>query len=259
MGQKIDEILDNCLEEIKKGRSIEECLSQYFQFSKQLEPLLMLTSEIEKLPKPQITHGKLLSTLVRAGEILAEKEKYKQSYWKRFIVLRPVMIYAVAVVLLLIIGWSTIKVSAYSGPGNILYPIKLITEKVKYLLTFNTEGKIDLHITFANERLKELVSNLQRVGELDKKILNVILDESKMALNTTSILPQEKSYMYLNKISQFNDYQKKTLEQIRPQVVAEERKIIDDAIEMCSERRRWMRGMCNEGRSSPSDMHCPWR
>ena len=51
---KIEDILDICLEEIKKSKNIKELLSQYPQISSELEPLLIFAGKIKNLPEPEI-------------------------------------------------------------------------------------------------------------------------------------------------------------------------------------------------------------
>ncbi|MBO8157208.1 MAG: hypothetical protein H0Z32_12170 [Bacillaceae bacterium] len=53
------------------------------------------------------------------------------------------------------------KTEAQSDPVNpdsFLYTLKRLFEKVKLLLTFDSESKLDLHLSLANERLSELQS-----------------------------------------------------------------------------------------------------
>ena len=43
MPREIETILDLCLDEIRKGKSIEHCLDLYPEFASELEPILRLT------------------------------------------------------------------------------------------------------------------------------------------------------------------------------------------------------------------------
>lgn len=261
MRQKFEDILDSCIDEIKQGKSIRDCLIKYPQFASELEPLLELANEIEDLPKPQISHESLLSTLIEVGKVSTLERKEKKEYFsKRFFGLQPLMIQAIAMILIIILlGWTTLKVSATSYPGNFLYPVKIITEKVRYMLNFSPEGKVEMNITFSEERLKELVKTAQKGKSLDRKVISMMLDQAQMALNNISFLPQEKASNLLEKIDKLINYQKNTLEKIRPHVRPDQEELIDTAIEMCRLRSKWINEMCGEDKSHYRGMRCPWR
>ena len=77
MKLKRDEILDQLLEEIKKGKSIEDCLRAYPEFAEELEPLLRLAERIEDLPKPEPNPEVVESVLTKIRE-MAVKERQKE-------------------------------------------------------------------------------------------------------------------------------------------------------------------------------------
>ncbi len=53
MSNKLTIILDECLERIEKGESIETCLSEYPDMRRELEPLLSTAHSISSIPKVQ--------------------------------------------------------------------------------------------------------------------------------------------------------------------------------------------------------------
>jgi hypothetical protein len=116
-----------------------------------------------------------------------------------------------------------------------------------------------MRITFSEERLKELIKTVQTGSVLDKKVVSMMLDEAQLALNKTSFLPQEKASYLLKKIEQLNNYQKDTLEKIKPQVRPEQEELINTAIEMCGERSKWINKMCGEDNGTYRGMRCPWK
>jgi len=53
MRDKLTEILDDCIEQIEKGSSIEACLAEYPDMREELEPLLRIALSISSIPKVQ--------------------------------------------------------------------------------------------------------------------------------------------------------------------------------------------------------------
>ncbi|MBI2099201.1 hypothetical protein HYT45_02160 [Candidatus Uhrbacteria bacterium] len=51
---------------------------------------------------------------------------------------------------------TTVSASLNSVPGDLLYPLKRITEEAQVRLTSNAEAKAELHIEFAGRRVQEV-------------------------------------------------------------------------------------------------------
>ena len=267
MEQDIELLLDNCISEIRNGKSIDECIAEYPQYASQLRPLLHLVQKIETLPKPEPAPETISGTLINLGHHIAqhsmtsekptaiEKLRKKSSIFN--IIRRPKIAWAFsAVFLFLVVLFSAATISANSVPGDILYPLKLATEKVKFLLTFNSEKKAELRLTFSDKRLQEMIAVFQHSGKLDTTLLKEMLDEAKLALEENKI-PTDKASIFAAKLSHVNAYQKDVLEKIRPQVNPSNRKIVDEAINMCDSRGRWMRRMMNEENEISPDSSAP--
>ena len=256
MEQDIELILDICIDEMHKGKSIEECLAEYSQYASQLKPLLQLVEHIEALPQPAPSPEAISSTLINIGKEIAQltttsetpvvREKKRKTISFFNIFQKPKLMWAFNTALILIVVlFSVATISANSIPGDILYPLKLATEKVKFLLTFDSEKKAELRLTFSDKRLQEMIAVFRQSGKLDTTLLKEMLDEAKLALEGNEI-PTDKASIFAAKLSHVNAYQKDVLEKIRPQVNPLSRQIVDEAINMCDMRGRWMRRMMNE-------------
>ncbi|MCL6097042.1 MAG: DUF5667 domain-containing protein [Bacteroidetes bacterium] len=278
MEQNIELLLDNCIDEIRKGKSIDECLADYPQYTDELKPLLQLAVQIENLPQPNPSSEALSSALINIGkemerntaaaeiseaivpsqgDVLPQKgfaasmKKRKTfSFFSegsfRNVFRKSKLAWALSTALLLFfISLGATTLSANSVPGDILYPLKLVTEKVRFLLTFDSYGKAELRLNFSDKRLNELVEVFQKSNKLDTTLLKNMLDEAKLALEENEI-PVEKASILTAKLNHVSAYQKNVLENIRPNVQSSDRKIVDEAINMCGMRSRWMRRMMNE-------------
>ena len=82
-------------------------------------------------------------------------------------VLRPVSVTASAFVLVFG-GWvATVNASFGSVPGDLLYPVKLTTERVQLVIASSSDQRARLHAEFASRRLDEVmdISSSNREGK----------------------------------------------------------------------------------------------
>ncbi|MGA1867380.1 MAG: DUF5667 domain-containing protein [bacterium] len=251
MSEKLETILDWCIDHLREGKSIEYCLRLYPGYASELEPLLKLSLDFEKIPKPEPTHEALNLTLLKIGEATAEQRK-KRRFYRRFIsfpfkINTPALAHVLAILLMVfVIGWTIKEISARSLPGGWFYPIKLSTEKVIFTLTRDAEEKASLRITFAGTRLNELIETIEHEGSLDRSLLRRLLREAALALYETSSIAEESYVLFLPKLSSLNCCQHGTLERLRSRVPEKERAVLDKALEICRNRKGWLEHLMNK-------------
>ena len=169
MGKKIriEDILDDCLERMLNGESIEDCLQYYPWQATKLEPLLKTSSElIQKSaaiqPDPDFKarvysqlQGKLYARRVKA------EKKASVSVWRK----RWAMAMT-SVLVVLLAGAGIVAASVNALPDESLYGVKLATEKAMVTLVSSNEGKAELHIQYAERRTVE-IAEMARQGKSD--------------------------------------------------------------------------------------------
>lgn len=262
--KNIEEILDQCIESLKRGSTIEDCIERFHEYRKELEPLLVIISKIEKMPKPEPRKEAIYKALIEAGKLIPSHKKRKllPGHDLRFISVRRQALIRAFVIFLVIVfaGSAAINVSANSKPGDFLYPIKLMTERVKFFLTINPEGKAELRLAFAEKRMQELIIRLNKDKSLDKELLAAMLNQAELALNQAENIPKQKKAIFYTKFNYFNGYQKDVLESIRFQVPQGQQRNLKRAIEICGNRSKWMRQMMRQSTYRPwrRGMGCSW-
>ena len=102
-----------------------------------------------------------------------EKELHIFSHFR--MILKPV-------VLLLVFvfgsGWLGVMASVQSLPGDLLYPIKISSEKAKVSLTFDKNKKAELHIESAQKRVDEIKELKKQVVEEQKVLEKDIIKDT---------------------------------------------------------------------------------
>jgi hypothetical protein len=252
--RSIEEILDVCLEELKKGASLEDVLAKYPDYADEIRPLLTVANKISSQVKPQPSTNAAYNALVEAGKYMPKQKVFKPRFGFNWLI-NPQFVLARVVAVVLVVSLLTLTVASVSAnalPGHFLYPFKLATEKIKLALTINPEGDAELRLTFSESRMQELLAIYHKKGVVDKELINAMLDEAKLALDEISALPKGKQPVFFSKVNHFNAYQKETLQSIQPHVSGQNREYIDEAIEVCSNRGKWMQKGMREGD------YCSW-
>ena len=267
MAERLEEILDSCLNAMRKGKSIEYCLLLYPEYAQELEPLLRLASEIDEIPKPEPKKEAVNVMLMKIGEAVVEQSEQEPvlgKFFRRPFLTKPVLVKSLATMLIAIIAmWSMGMVSSRSIPGDILYPIKTTTERVKFTLTRNTEGRVELRLVFADRRLYELLKVLKKRGTLDEYALKALLRETELALDEAQTIDENEFKLFLAHLDHFNNYTEEVLNQMKPRISEHECRAVDKAIKVCQSRSKCMmemkrrRGKNGENRRWKSG--CRWK
>ncbi|MFC1847043.1 DUF5667 domain-containing protein [Chloroflexota bacterium] len=165
--KSFENILSICIEDIKAGRStLERCLAQYPSIRGQLEPLLKIALSIQEPPPFQPTSDFKIRAKVQLMDYIHDSNKAKKS-WTIFPNLgiremwhlnwlRTTAIIVAIMLTFSALGAGTVNASKDSLPGEALYSVKIATEHVRSLLTFNDIAQIELELAFADTRLQEM-------------------------------------------------------------------------------------------------------
>jgi|GEM_PF-5732538 len=82
--------------------------------------------------------------------------KRKMAWSLGAIVARPIGAFAMVLVVMFGSVIASVSASTYSTPGQILYPLKLTTERIQVSLVSDKKEKANLQISFAKKRLQEI-------------------------------------------------------------------------------------------------------
>ena len=235
----IEDIFNECCEKMLGGMSVEDVVRQYPNNAKELRELLSVAQKMNEVPPMEVSDQKVISCLIKVGqEIQRQKENsflarlgrlffFPSVSWARGFAL---------VLAIVFVSWGTINVSASSVPGDPLYLVKLMTEKVKYFLTVNPEGQMELKMVFSQRRSKELVEKFNKDGHIDIQTLKAMLNEAGASLDAIAKLPVSQQKIYLTKLEFLNAYQKDVLQDLRTKAPDSQKSKLDAAICMCNDR-----------------------
>jgi len=153
--RQFNDILNECLDRLLKGESVEQCLAVYPEQADALRPLLQVAAVTKSAagiqPRPEFK-ARARYRFRAALQEMAEKKSRPFFQWL------PQWATAVTVFLVLLLaGGSTMVAAQDSMPDEPLYPVKLASEQVRLALTFSDVAKAELYATLADKRVAEIV------------------------------------------------------------------------------------------------------
>ena len=165
----LDDILNECIDRLLAGESVEQCLQRYPDQSRELEPLLRSASATQQAsfirPDPQFKAEARYNVLSKVQADARKREAHKP---RRLPVLgwqpRWAVAVLVAFLVLFMAGSSTVAASNGSMPDDTLYTVKLKVENVRLWLARSDEAKAKLHAKFADRRVKEIIYLAEKDG-----------------------------------------------------------------------------------------------
>jgi len=171
--KKFEDILVQCIEDIKAGRSsIEDCLDRYPSMREQLEPLLRIALEIREPPDVKPSSSFKVKARVWLMDQIHERQPVTKWPWFRYnSQVKPIPYrrrFSMASVVLVIIltvsalGGGTVYAAQDSLPGEVLYPVKLATEQIRMILPGSDVVKAERALGFVERRMGEIEALAER-------------------------------------------------------------------------------------------------
>ncbi len=202
---KLEEALEACLEAMARGEPLEACLERYPEQAEALRPLLETGAALMQVrlpePRPEAVaagRARVLAALRRQAVSSRTSRRYRG--WKGGIGLpflrpkrgernkevrtmrRPVPVaLALALVLAVILGGGgVVKAAQGSLPGDVLYPVKQVQEKVELALALTPEQRVMERLEQAQRRLQEA----QALAAQGEAVPPEVLAQAAQALET---------------------------------------------------------------------------
>jgi hypothetical protein len=171
--------LQACLQEIESGIDPETALLKFPALSAELRPLVEFALQAKSEGEAaRVSEALQKSSLNRALSHAYELRSTATIPASRIRLSLPRWAYGlgVALVLLLIVTSSALAFSDQALPGDVLYPVKLVAEKTRLILTRDDAAKLELQHQFDQERSEE--------------VQDLILEERLVSVNLVGVLEE---------------------------------------------------------------------
>ena len=163
------DIVEECIELLRQGRSLEDCLEQYPEEAEELEPVLRNAISIRSDLASDLPVA--ARTRMRGRVMAAWDRQHQPKRWNltipslspvwalfngRTLFPRTAFAAAILVVALFFGGLGTNTAAANSVPGDTLYPVKELREGVQLWFARSPEAKVEMYTSFVKERVAEV-------------------------------------------------------------------------------------------------------
>jgi hypothetical protein len=246
MSEKTAEVLDRCLESARSGRDPEDILREHPDEAAAVRPLLRIASELAALPAPEPKQGPMLRAVARAGQP-------RRSLLRRI----PAPAWAALITLAIVsAGWGTVRASGGAMPGDVLYPVKKLTERISYATATGPGAEADLLLRFSDRRLREAVAAHDRGRGIDPGLLREMLAHAQGALEKSVSLPDTERAALVDRVACLCRLQRDLLQDLHTRANEDDRQRLAPFLDACGAQCRClssMQGCCpNCGHERPS-------
>jgi len=152
---EFENILDDCLERLVGGETVERCLGSYPEQALELEPLLRTAQATREASA--IAPRAEFRARARYEFRSALHDEMNRKKQPRFVLRRGWVVALMVIGILLVSGGGTVLAAGDSMPDSPLYSVKLATERVQMALTSSPVGKAQLCAKQADRRVSELI------------------------------------------------------------------------------------------------------
>jgi len=161
MTKSADKIFNECIQLLRRGKSVLDCLKKYPKV-RGLKGLLSIVQTGMDLPKKELTFdrriiwNKIESKISTPNQVERVTFQSRQNPFAAFRFAFPKTVIALIVVVVIagLVNGTAVK-AKNALPGQTLYPVKKTMEKAELVLTFNDEKKTEKKIRNASTRLQE--------------------------------------------------------------------------------------------------------
>jgi hypothetical protein len=156
-----DDILNECLDRIIKGETVESCLKIHPGQAEELRPLLLTaqSAKVASTIKPGDAFKARARTEFQAAlrDMQAKKPKQSAGFSWRWRWQSAWSISLATLAVLIITGGGMVFASRNSLPDDALYSLKLASENFQLAITPSDIGKAELNAKFADRRVDEII------------------------------------------------------------------------------------------------------
>ena len=188
---EFENILDDCLERLVGGETVEQCLESYPGQALELEPLLRTAQAAREAsaiePRAEFRARARYEFRAVLHDEMSQKKKQP-----RFSLKRGWVVALMVIGILLASGGGTVLAAGDSMPDSPLYRVKLATERVQMALTTSSVGKAQLCAKQADRRVSELIYMAARGDTQQVEAATERLDERLTTL-VTLVSPQTET------------------------------------------------------------------
>ena len=224
-----EDIFDQCLDQMNDPSKIKKVMDQAPGHAWKFRDMISIVRNIQLSKRPEIPEDAIDDCLIKVGKAFQRKNKDTGRSFFSF----RLRVAAILVCAVFLLAWGTVRVSASSVPGDMLYPVKIVTEKFRFLLTLDPAEGAELRITVSEERVRELLQLMRRKEMLETDVVRRMLDEASQALLSIDRLPKENRLISCLRMETLTNLQTDILAALQANASPGAKKELEDAMKRC--------------------------
>lgn len=215
------EVIDECLEALRRGDSINDCLSRHPDIADELRPLLIAAAAMSDVAPTRDDSARSLAQTRFEGAVRHHLATNQRSASGRFSIRdwwntrasRWTRVWAVgfaSMALFAILSTGAAFASTDALPDSPLYPVKRVTEHARLAITFSDESRAIYHLELIERRTLELAAVAEsgdqaRAEELSRDVLKNIEFARVEAGYTEADIAQQEATQQTDATAQLSD------------------------------------------------------
>ncbi len=192
-GSEPESALNEGIEALRAGESVEDVLRRHPEYRSELEPLLRLVVELGSMPRPALSPA-----AVRAGEARVRRAVAAG----RPRLYRPALGWvaaAAAVVMLALLGLGTTVAAAQGRPESPIYGLWVAAERIHQAITQAPSAQADAHLASVERRLDQLAAEAATGRPPAGPALSDLEEKLHTALDKVAELPPPEAASRINR------------------------------------------------------------
>lgn len=184
-------ILDECLTDVIRGASVEECLARYPRQAERLRPHLRLVARLRTIPAAQPANwakdNAWNAVRERAADLRTSRRRRRRaaaasrSSFNHGIWMRPLAVSLVLVMAFFAAGGATALAAQDALPDSPLYRVKLATEDARLWFVFDETQEAEILLDQSDERTDEITEMVEQGKEVPSNVLSALSDRNERA------------------------------------------------------------------------------
>ncbi len=198
-------ILDDCLQQLQAGATVDDCLTHHAAQAAELAPMLAAAVQLQALATYRLSDAQKLRARVTLRDTLAAQPQ-PHTWLPQGLGLgrmRGLVLSGVAALFLFVA--LTISAVASSQPGDLGYPLRVAIERALALVQRAPAGRAALEITVAERRLSELQHHVETGGQANNTALNAVLAGDRAAADQAAGLSEVERAQVAERVAQHAD------------------------------------------------------
>lgn len=233
MKKGIESLLDESLERLRKGEKLEPSTEEG------LEPLLEVAGRIQEVSTPpkETFVSDLEKRLVEKARALQQarrrslRDRYLTPIFSSGRARRWAALLAVILAFVLTSAGTAIAAQR-SIPGDPLYPVKKVTERLGFLVVRDLPGKAHLRLELTRRRAEEVEALYEKGEEVEESILVELATETEEAIEEIEIAPEGDRETLFEKLVDLTERQQKVLRRVYSRVPEQAKPALLRALEV---------------------------